>query len=139
MSGLKISLATVMAVHVLALMASEDRDAVHSVSALARRLGLSEAHLAKVLQQLARSGLVRPVRGAHGGSCLAAPVEELTLRRVYEAMEGSVGGTRCCLGKKTRGAICALVGAVADANSAALAELEKVNVTSIAPCEEKEK
>jgi Rrf2 family transcriptional regulator, iron-sulfur cluster assembly transcription factor len=51
--------------------------------------------LAKVVQDLARAGLVRTQRGQQGGVMLARPAERITVRQVYEAAEGPILLCRC--------------------------------------------
>jgi Rrf2 family protein len=53
------------------------------------------ARLVKVLQDLARAGLVRTMRGQQGGVMLARPAAEITVRDVYEALEGPILLCRC--------------------------------------------
>jgi Rrf2 family transcriptional regulator, iron-sulfur cluster assembly transcription factor len=53
------------------------------------------ARLTKVLQELARADLVRTFRGSGGGVALARPPAEITVRQVYEAVEGPVLLCRC--------------------------------------------
>jgi len=53
------------------------------------------ARLAKVVQDLARAGLVRTQRGQQGGVILARPPERITVRDVYEAVEGPILLCRC--------------------------------------------
>jgi len=55
---------------------------------IARDLDISENHVAKVLQQLARARLARSTRGANGGYELARPSAELTMLEVVEAIDG---------------------------------------------------
>lgn len=63
--------------------------------------------LAKILQGLAKLGLVRSARGAGGGFTLARPATAITLREVVEAVEGPIVPNRCL----TRGAPCEAGGA----------------------------
>jgi Rrf2 family protein len=75
---------------------------------MAMLLGASEAHLSKVLQDLARGGLVHSTRGPKGGFSLAKAAEEVSLLEVYEAIEGPIQSGSCvslhrpsfCLGEK---------------------------------------
>lgn len=53
------------------------------------------SRLTKVLQELARAGLVRTYRGSGGGVALARSPAEVTVRQVYEAVEGPVLLCRC--------------------------------------------
>ena len=51
--------------------------------------------LAKVVHDLARADLVRTQRGHQGGVMLARPAAEITVRDVYEAVEGPILLCRC--------------------------------------------
>ena len=53
------------------------------------------ARLAKVIQDLARADLVRTQRGQQGGVMLARPAERISVRDVYEAVEGPIMLCRC--------------------------------------------
>ena len=62
----------------------------------------TEAHvprrlLARILAKLAREGLVESDQGRGGGSRLAQPATEITLREAVEAVEGPFGVTRCIM------------------------------------------
>ena len=62
---------------------------------IAQRQGIPEPYLAKVVQVLARAGLVHTVRGPRGGVRLAHSPQNITLRQVVEAAEGPLALTRC--------------------------------------------
>jgi Rrf2 family protein len=97
MSGVvRLSEAVSIAFHAAALMAAEG-DRVHTTRDLAGRLGVSRAHLAKVMPRLAKAGLVRSTRGPAGGFRLARPAEATTFLEIYEALEGPVRGPGCPL------------------------------------------
>jgi Rrf2 family protein len=51
--------------------------------------------LAKVVHDLARADLVRTQRGQQGGVMLARPAADITVRDVYEAVEGPIRLCRC--------------------------------------------
>lgn len=70
-----------------------------STREIASELGVSENHLAKVCQRLAKAGLVESVRGPGGGFRLAKSPAEITLLEVYEAIEGVLKPIDCFLGK----------------------------------------
>ncbi|MBP7738693.1 MAG: Rrf2 family transcriptional regulator [Spirochaetes bacterium] len=97
--GILISDAVSLAMHSMAVMAS--RDGLSSAKDVAGRLGVSEHHLAKVLQRLARCGLVRSTRGPRGGFTLAKKSGAITLLDVYEAIEGPLKERACLMRKKT--------------------------------------
>ncbi len=54
--------------------------------------------LSKVLQSLARAGLVESVQGSKGGYRLSVPIEELSLGQVVEKLEGPIVIAPCCGG-----------------------------------------
>lgn len=106
---LNISEATSLALHAAALLAKEP-ERRRSNTDLAASLGASEAHLAKVLARLTRAGLVLSSRGRRGGVLLAQEPSRISLREVYEAMEGRPSHSRCLLRGQERqcGADCIL-------------------------------
>jgi Rrf2 family protein len=55
--------------------------------------------LAKIFQHLARAGLVRSNRGAHGGFALARRPAQITVLQIIEAIEGKIIFQRCKLDK----------------------------------------
>lgn len=96
MNALRISEAVSLAIHSLVLLAQGDGE-YRKVRELAQEIGVSEAHLAKVFQRLARVGLVESIRGPQGGFQLARPKESISLLEIYEAIEGPVSEGRECL------------------------------------------
>ncbi len=75
----------------------------------------AEAHvprrlLARILAALSRAGLVESELGRNGGSRLARPAGEITLREAVEAVEGPFGVTNCIMADRIcgQGAPCTL-------------------------------
>lgn len=64
-------------------------------AAIQRRQDVPGPYLAKIVQTLARAGLVRTRPGTGGGVWLTLPPEAITLRRVIEAVEGPIALNRC--------------------------------------------
>jgi Rrf2 family protein len=88
MAGLfRISEAASIAFHGMGLLAV--RGARMSGHEIAHAVGVSEAHLLKVFQRLARAGLVHSTRGPGGGFEITEDPRAVTLFRVYEAIEGA--------------------------------------------------
>jgi len=99
MSGLvKVSDAASLGLHAAVLLATRTGTFVPAVR-MAEELGVSQAHLAKVLQWLARAGIVRSVRGPHGGFALARNPGAISLAEVFEAIEGPLTPGGCLLGR----------------------------------------
>lgn len=83
------------AVRVVVDLASRPAGAVVTRARIQERQDVPPAYLAKIVQALARAGLVRTLPGAHGGVSLAAPPAHVTLRQVIEAVEGPIQLNRC--------------------------------------------
>jgi Rrf2 family protein len=66
-----------------------------SVKAIAQRQHIPVAYLSKIVQSLARAGVVLTSRGVGGGVQLARPPELITLRQVIEAVQGPIVFSRC--------------------------------------------
>ncbi len=62
---------------------------------VAHQQDVPESYLAKIFQELSRSGLMVSHRGAKGGFSLARPPEEINLREVIEAIEGPIALLPC--------------------------------------------
>ena len=93
-SILRISEALSLGLHAMAYLSSTP-DTPKRVKEIARRLRASEAHLSKVLQALARAGLLKATRGPKGGSQLAKKPEEITLLEIFEVIHGPLKYQRC--------------------------------------------
>ena len=99
---LKISDAANLGIHALAYMAEqyESKRPIATAEA-ADVFQVSANHLSKVLQRLTRAGLVKSIRGPRGGFILAKDPAEITLKDVYEAIDGVVTiQDACILGTK---------------------------------------
>ena len=91
---LKISEAASLALHSMVALAADPDESIANRE-LASRLHASEAHLSKVLQRLAKSGLVRSIRGPNGGFMLGKPPDEISLLDVYESIDGRLVPSGC--------------------------------------------
>jgi Rrf2 family protein len=77
-----------VAVHLLTLLAQADPGQVIDSVSLAAGPATNPAHVRRVLGHLRAAGLVRSQPGAHGGSALAHPPEEINLAQVWLAVNG---------------------------------------------------
>ncbi len=62
---------------------------------LAEDTAIPPKYLAKIIQELRRSGLICSVRGAHGGYLMAGPADRVRLLDIWEALEGPVCPVEC--------------------------------------------
>lgn len=62
---------------------------------MAQQLGESPTYLAKVVRLLARAGILQAHRGVAGGMVLNRSPEDITLRAIVEACQGTVLGDFC--------------------------------------------
>jgi Rrf2 family protein len=90
-----VSVAASIGLHATVLLA--DSDSPMQARKMAETLGISEAHLSKVLRRLVRSDLVRGRPGPGGGFELAHSPERITLKEIYEAIEGPIDVLKCPL------------------------------------------
>lgn len=95
-SVLRISEGATLALHTMALLACRQGE-IMSTRKIAAILKVSEAHLSKVLQRLARLGLVRSIRGARGGFLIGRDPETVTLLEAYEAIDGPLRPSSCLM------------------------------------------
>lgn len=121
---LRISEASNLAVHALAYLADADEGRLVPAAEIARRLGRSASHLAKVLHVLAGHGLLVSSRGARGGFRLARDAGEIRVLDVIELMDGLRASRPCLLGEPIcRPGHCLFGGVFKDVETKGLARL----------------
>ena len=81
-----------MAMRHLALM---PKGCCCSAREIARGHGIPPALMAKLLQRLAKGGLVAATHGIKGGYRITRPAQSISLREVIEAIEGPLAMTDC--------------------------------------------
>ncbi len=119
-------------------LSSEGRYALRALLYLARADGQVTADrisaetniprrlLARIMARLSHAGLVESSQGRGGGSRLARPPQEITLRDAVEAAEGPFGMTRCIMQNRACGeaAPCAMHEAWSEGQQAILEYLQ---------------
>ena len=130
-SIMKVSDAASLALHASAFLAAREGERV-ATSRIAEALTVSAAHLAKVLGRLERAGLVLGTRGPGGGFELARTPSKVTLKDVYEAVEGPIKCDRCLLGKPVCGGRCMLGDLVSSINDQVRAKFGAVRLSDVA-------
>jgi Rrf2 family protein len=94
----RVSEAAKLGLHALAVIAAGP-EPVARTREIAARLKASAAHLAKVMVALEHAGLVTGTRGPTGGYRLNRPARQISLREIYEAIEGPMQARECLFGE----------------------------------------
>lgn len=76
---------------------SRKPDGLFTARQIAEKYHISEHHVAKVLQQLVRAGLIRSIRGINGGFQIARNPKEITMFEVMQIFELQAPETGCLL------------------------------------------
>lgn len=86
------------AIRALAILGTRPPGEPALIRDIAREAHVPEPFLSKILQDLARRGLLRSNKGPHGGFRLAAPASEIPLLKIVEAVDGDGHYQRCIAG-----------------------------------------
>lgn len=86
---------TQLALRALLVLGLEQEHEPVTPRALAERLDCSPTYLGKTLGLLTKAGILRSVRGAHGGVVLAQAPSMLTLLAIVEACQGLLTAPYC--------------------------------------------
>ncbi len=81
-------------------------DRLCTIAEMTACYNISQSHLMKVTNRLARAGWIKTVRGKHGGMQLAHRPEQIPLGAVVRDMENDLALVACQAGNKT----CTLIG-----------------------------
>ena len=112
-----------------------DPSRAFSTAELADELGLSRNHLAKIMQHLARAGLIGTRRGGGGGAALARPAAEIRLGQVVRLLEDGQPLVECFApgnGICSIDARCRLKVRLRSAEAAFLADLDRSTLADVA-------
>ncbi len=90
--------ASAMAIRAAFFLALQPSGKLSPVREIAKRTGLPEPYLAKIIRQLVSAGLVRAFRGPGGGITLSRPARAITLWDIVRTIEGSPETELCVLG-----------------------------------------
>lgn len=110
-------------------------DQALSSAALAEELGLSRNHLSKIMQRLARAGLVETRRGGGGGAILARPAQEIRIGEVVRLLEEGQPLVECLRadgGGCSINGRCRLKARLRSAETAFLSDLDRSSLADIA-------
>jgi Rrf2 family transcriptional regulator, nitric oxide-sensitive transcriptional repressor len=107
-----------------------------TIAEMAERYGVSRNHLMKIVNELARQGLLETVRGRSGGLRLAQPAQAIRLGAVVRASEPDFRLVECfdaATDTCPLTPVCRLKRALRSALDAYLAELDAVTLADLLP------
>jgi len=92
---MKLSTRTRYGMRALLELALAHKAAPLQIKVIAERQNISNKYLEQLVAMLKTAGLVRSVRGPHGGYLLAAPPQDIKLSDVFRTLEGPVLTVEC--------------------------------------------
>jgi len=79
------------------LYLSKNEESIIMADEISRAMSIPKSFLAKILQKLAKAGVVTSFRGVKGGFRLARKPNQISLLDIIEAIEGPAAMNRCAL------------------------------------------
>lgn len=131
---LKLSKRSDYALIALKHLATHNIEGSCSASDIAEVYGISEALMAKVLQKLARGGLVAARHGSSGGYTLGRDAKEITVLDAIHAVDGPMNLTSCVThrGECGQSHTCTVREPLRKVNSSILEVLNRVTIFEMA-------
>lgn len=133
MHVMRLTLHTDYALRLLMLLALEP-DCLHTVEEVSRRYDISQNHLMKVAQTLAKKAFIDSIRGRGGGLRLARPAQQINLGAVVRATEDSLALVECFDRERNACVVapaCGLRGPLGEALAAFLAVLDRHSLADL--------
>jgi len=128
---LNISEAMSIAIHTCVWLA-DDPGRFQSARQISAKRGFSPHHFAKVVQQLARAGILETERGPAGGARLARPSAAIAILEIYTAAGGNPIYKGCLLKHHIcKGDGCTLGKLMAKENKRLVSLLKNVTLASV--------
>src|SRR4030042_4005085 len=92
---MKISTRTRYGMRAILELALAHKEQPLQIKLIAERQNISNKYLEQLVAIMKAAGLVRSIRGPHGGYLLAKPPEEIKLSEVFRILEGPVLTVEC--------------------------------------------
>lgn len=83
------------AVRALSYLAAQPPDKIISKADIEKKQDIPPYYLSKIMKDLVAGGLVRSHIGSKGGFSLARPSKTISVREIYEAVEGPLAVMEC--------------------------------------------
>jgi len=125
------------AVRAVVCLASKKGGTITSTAVIAKEQEIPPSFLAKVMQTLARGGIVKVHRGKSGGFSLASDGKTITVKNIVEAVEGPIILNRCLDRPSdcSRDTFCGAHAVWIEAQQALIDVLDKYNAADLAALE----
>ncbi|MCP4633171.1 MAG: Rrf2 family transcriptional regulator [candidate division Zixibacteria bacterium] len=94
------------AVRALLDIALSDNEIPVSLRGISERQKLPISYLEQIFNRLKKEGIVRSIRGVHGGYHLGRPADKITVGSVIKSMEGPIRLAKCDSPESQRGDTC---------------------------------
>ncbi|MFN8643423.1 MAG: Rrf2 family transcriptional regulator [Candidatus Binatia bacterium] len=121
------------ALRALAYLAAQPEGRVVGRAEIESRQRIPASFLAKILRRLVAAGLLGSVPGARGGFHLGRPAASVTVRQVYEAVEGELALIDCLRGDTCRfDPVCSQIDVWRGAQRRLAAYLDGISVADLA-------
>lgn len=92
---MKISTRTRYGMRAILELALAHKQEPIQIKVIAERQKISNKYLEQLIAIMKSAGLVRSIRGPHGGYLLAKPPEEIKLSQIFRILEGPVFAVEC--------------------------------------------
>jgi len=128
----KLSLATVYALHALTYLARHEGDRPVASHLIARAEGIPEKFILKILRLLGDAGMVTSRKGPNGGCRLAKKPKDISMLEITEAVDGPLKEANPFKGKGAGGLDSRLQAVCDQAAGAVRRQYQKVRLADLA-------
>ena len=135
---MQITRQTEYAIRTLIELAKHPIGTVLQTKSISQNQGIPEVFLQKTIQLLGKAGFVKTVRGSKGGISLIISSNQITIARVFTAIEGNLAINPCLADKSYcyQTDSCAVHKILARAQQALVDELSKETIADIIACKD---
>ena len=129
---MKLTKHTDYAFRVLMYLASKDIDKLATIKEVTDAFDISRDHVMKIVQKLAKAGVIEAIRGKSGGMRLGRPAQDINLREVVTLMEVTLLPVNCEAPACVINPGCQLKTVLFDAQEQFLCHVQKYTLADIA-------
>ncbi len=128
----KISMRAEYAVRAVLYLSSREPGQVSLVSEISAAQEIPKTYLAKIMQDLVKSGVAKSMRGAGGGFEIARDPAFITVQDIIEIIEGPVALNLCIKGECSREVFCPTTYVWKHAQEKFIEALKSMNMAELA-------